>query len=128
LHSRPAAFESWHVGLFTSIVKAVEPLLPGSAREWAARQYFNHKYSYFGVMTTLQIDSTNKKATLELELKGETQPLRVTIDRYELTTVGEKTFLEIKELTTSREWINVFAGKFLKGKKFEIPEVVKAVL
>lgn len=79
-------------------------------------------------MTTLQIDSANKKATLDLELKGETQPLRVTIDCYELTTLGEKTFLEIKELTTSREWINILAKEFFKGKKFEVPEVVKAVL
>ena len=79
-------------------------------------------------MTTLQIDSANKKATLDLELKGETQPLRVTIDRYELTTQEDKTFLEIKELATSREWINVLVGEFLKGKKFEVPEVVKAVL
>ena len=123
-----AAFESWLVGLFTSIVKAVGPLLPGPAREWAARQYFNHQYSNFGVMTTLQIDSANKKATLDLELKGETQPLRVTINRYELTTQEDKTFLEIKELTTSREWINILAGEFLKGKKFEVPEVVKVVL
>jgi hypothetical protein len=116
------------VSLITSIVKVAGPLLPGSAREWAARQYFNHKYPYFGAMTTLQIDSANKKATLDLELKGETQPLHVTIDRYELTTIGEKTFLEIKELTTSREWINVLAGKFLKGKKIEAPEMLNAVL
>jgi hypothetical protein len=116
------------VGLFTSIVKAIGPLLPDPAREWAARQYFNHQYSNFGVMTTLQIDSANKKATLDLELKGETQPLWVTIDRYELTTVGEKTFLEIKELTTSREWINVLAKEFFEDRKFEVPEAVKAVL
>jgi len=79
-------------------------------------------------MTTLQIDSANKKATLDLELKGETLPLHVTVDRYELTTLEDKTFLEIKELTTSREWINVLAGEFLKGKKFEVPEMMKAVL
>lgn len=79
-------------------------------------------------MTQLQIDSTNKTASVELDLKGEIQPLRVKINRYELTTMGEKTYIEIKEFETSREWINVLAQQFVKGKKFEVPELVKAVL
>ncbi|MDB6124979.1 MAG: hypothetical protein JWQ71_3972 [Pedosphaera sp.] len=121
LHKRNMSF-------LTSILKSVRPLIPDSAREWGAREYFNHRYKTLGTMTTLQIDSANKKATLDLELKGETQPLKVTINRYELTAVGNKTFIEIKELQTSREWINVLAGQFVKGKKFEVPEMVKALL
>jgi hypothetical protein len=50
------------------------------------------------------------------------------VDRYELTTVGDKTFVEIKEFHTSREWINLLAREFLKGKKFEVPEAAKALL
>jgi hypothetical protein len=117
-----------NMSLFTSILKTIRPLLPDSTVEWGAREYFNHRYAPFGIMTTLQIDSTAKKASMDLELKGESQPLRVTINRYELSTVGDKTLIEIKELQTSREWINLLAEQFLKGKKFEVPEIVKAVL
>ncbi|HZQ45838.1 MAG TPA: hypothetical protein VFC07_02405 [Verrucomicrobiae bacterium] len=116
------------MNLLTTILKAIGPLVPDSVTGWGLREYFNHNYKLLGTMTTLQIDSTNKRATLDLELKGETQPLRVNINRYELTSAGDKTFIEIKEVNTSREWINVLAGGFLKGRKFEVPEIAKAVL
>src|SRR5690348_9252628 len=71
------------MSLLTTILKAIVPLVPDSIVEWGAREYFNHHYKSLGTMTTLQIDSTNKKASMDLELKGETQPLHITIDRYE---------------------------------------------
>ncbi|MDB6112491.1 MAG: hypothetical protein JWR69_4241 [Pedosphaera sp.] len=116
------------MSFLTSILETVLPLLPDSAVAWGAREYFNVRYQSLGHMTTLQIDSANKKASLDLDLKGETQPLHITINRYELSTAGDKTLIEIKEFTTSREWINQVAAGFLKGKKFEVPEVVKALL
>ncbi len=116
------------MAFLTSIIETVRPLLPDSATAWAVRQYVNHRLKLFGQMTTLQIDAAKRTASFDLELKGETQPLRVTVDRYELTTVGDKTFVEIKEFHTSREWINLLAREFLKGKKFEVPEAAKALL
>jgi hypothetical protein len=116
------------MSLFTTLLEKVRPLLPDSAVAWGAREYFNQRYRSLGQMTTLQIDSANKKATFELDLKGETQPLHITIDRYELTSTGDKTFVEFKEFKTSREWINLVAGDFLKGKKFEVPDLMKALL
>lgn len=116
------------MGFLTAILKTVGPLLPNSVVNRGAREYFNYHYPTLGIMTTLQIDSVHQRATLDLELKGETQPLHIVIDRYELTTVGDKTFIELKELNTSREWINVLAKEFLKGKKFEVPEAVRSVL
>jgi hypothetical protein len=116
------------MSFLTSMFETISPLLPDTVTAWGARQYFNGRYYSLGHMTTLQIDSTNKKASLALELRGETEPLHVTIDRYELTTAGGQTFIEIKKFSTSREWINVVAAAFLKGRKFEVPELVKAVL
>ena len=116
------------MSLLTAIFKTLAPLVPNSFVDWGAREYFNHQFPSIGTMTTLQIDSTHQRATLDLELKGETQPLHVVIDRYELTTVGDQTFIELKEVNTSREWINVLAKKFLKGRKFEVPEAFRSVL
>ena len=116
------------MSFLTAILKAIGPMVPDPVVGWGLREYFNRNYKSLGTMTNLQIDSTNKRATLDLELKGETQPLRVTINCYELTSVGDKSFIEIKELNTSREWINSLAGGFLKGRKFEVPEIARAVL
>src|SRR5258708_6147635 len=110
------------MSLLTTLLKAVGPLAPRPMVDWGAKEYFNNRYKSLGTMTKLNIDSTNKKATLELDLKGETQPLQITIHRYELTTAGGKTFIEIKEFETSREWINSLAKPLLKGKTFEVPE------
>jgi hypothetical protein len=116
------------MSLFTAILETVRPLLPDRATVWAARQYFNFRFQPLGEMTNLQIDAAKKTASLDLDLKGETQPLHITIERYELTTAGEKTFIEIKKFNTSREWINSLAREFLDGRKFEVPGAVKALL
>lgn len=116
------------MSFLTSLLKAVRPLVPDSAVEWGAREYFNQQYKSLGTMTTLQIDPSKKTANVDLELKGEVQPLNIKINRYELTTVGGKTYIEIKDLQTSREWMNVLATQFLKDKKFEVPSALQALL
>jgi hypothetical protein len=116
------------MSFLTTIIKTLAPLMPEPMLAWGAREYFNHRYKSIGTMTTLQIDPKSKSAMLDLELKGETQTLRVTIGRYEMTSEGDKTFIEIKEFETSREWINTLAGDLLKGRKFVVPAAIKAVL
>jgi hypothetical protein len=116
------------MSLLANILKAVRPLVPDSLVNRLEREYFNHRWHKFGTMTTLQIDSTNHRASFELELRGETQPLRVSIGHYELTVANGKTFLEIHEVTTSREWMTLLAQQLVKGKKFEGPEMVASVL
>src|SRR5689334_10730800 len=117
------------MSVFSTLAKLVRPLLSDSAVSWGAREYFNHKYEPLGKMTKLQIDATNQKASLEVELKGETQPLQITIQSYEVTDVGGKSFLEVKQMQTSREWMNIVAAELIKGGKlkFEIPEIARSV-
>ena len=116
------------MSFLTAIVKTVAPLLPEKIVNWTAREYFNHRLNSFGTMTTLHIDSVKRRAAVDLELKGETQPLHITIDRYEVTKASGKTFIEIQEITTSREWLTLLAQQMVKGKKFEVPELVASVL
>jgi len=116
------------MNLLTSFIKAVAPFVPDSAVALGAREYFNRRHGTWGTLTALQINTKNQKAILDLELKGETRPLHITVERYELTTTGDKNFIEIKEFNTSREWLNVLAREFLKGKKLEVPEAVGAIL
>ena len=80
------------------------------------------------MMTKPQIDFDTRRAIVEFELKGETQPLLITISRYELTVADGKTFIEMHELTTSREWLTLLGQRLLKGRKFELPEAVASVL
>jgi len=117
-----------HISNFRSILKALGPLVPGSVVERGAREYFNQRFQAIGVMTALQLDQVNRRATLDLELKGESQPLHVVIDRYELSTSGGKTYIEIKQLTASKEWMTALASQLLKGRKHEVPDFVSGFL
>jgi|SRR5882724_2186037 len=116
------------MSILHKIINAVGPLVPQSIVERGAREWLNRKHGAIGTVTALQIDSASHRITLDLELKGDSQPLHVVISRYELTNSEGKSLLEIKELNTSREWINVLAQAFLKGKKFEVPRFAGAVL
>ncbi|PAW71376.1 MAG: hypothetical protein B9S30_00955 [Verrucomicrobiia bacterium Tous-C5FEB] len=99
-------------------------------REVAAKLYFNHNYQRYGQMTNIQIDSTAKTLHVELELKGEPAPLKIDVASYQLSTESGETFIELGEIKTSREWINLLISDFLPhGKKrFKVPGAVKAVL
>lgn len=116
------------MSLLANIVKAVRPLVPNVLVNRIEREYFNHHWQKFGNMTTLQIDPTNRRASFDLQLKGETQPLHVDIGRYELIELNGKTYLEIHNVTTSREWMTLLAQQMLKDKRFEVPEIVASVL
>lgn len=117
------------MSLLSAIFKKAASLVPAPVVNRLGLDYFNHRFNAFGTMTTLQIDSANHRATFDLELKGETQPLRVTIARYELTTAPNGgTFIEIHEVTTSREWMTLLAQQMVKGRKFEVPAMLASVL
>ena len=117
------------MSLLNTLLKAAGPLIPDSLAGWGVREYCNHHYQSLGNMTTLQIDSTNKRASLDLELKGETQPLHVTIGGPRVEQPGQQNATASKsKFSTSREWINVLARRFSKNKKFEVPELLGAVL
>jgi len=116
------------MNLLVSFIKAAAPLVPDSALALGAREYFNRRHGAWGMMTALQIDTKNRKAILDLKLNGETQPLHVNVERFEISTAGGKTFIEITGINTSREWLTVLARDLLKGKKWEVPEAVSAVL
>jgi len=87
-----------------------------------AKVAINSYIKEYGKMLKLNLDSENKSIDLEVLLDGETEPLSVTVERYELTEEHGKNLLKIYGIHTSRAWINTIAASYLEGKSFEIPE------
>jgi len=81
--------------------------LLGRLRDSAALYYLNNKVKPYGSMTKLEIDTVNKTVNLDLELKGEAEPIRVIVSNYKLVESGNCTFIEVGDITASREWMNV---------------------
>ncbi len=88
----------------------------------------NFKIKEYGEMLKLNLDSQNKKIDFEVMLKGEKEPLKVFVNEYEITEENGKYFLFAKDITTSREWINIVAENYLKGEKIELPEKIAKTL
>ncbi|HTD68650.1 MAG TPA: hypothetical protein VK846_19180 [Candidatus Limnocylindria bacterium] len=82
----------------------------------------------YGVLTKLKLNSTERSIDAELELKGETQPVQIQVRGYEVQEEGEHTYLVIKNLETSREWLTTLARDFAVERPFEVPGSVKKFL
>lgn len=79
-------------------------------------------------MTTLQIDSKQKTIHMELELKGETSPIVVDVENYELLHKKDETFLSLNKVSTSREWMTVLLRELLPNQQFKVPNALKIAL
>lgn len=82
----------------------------------------------YGTLTRLKLDTANRTIEGELELKGETQVVKINVHGYELLEEDGGVYLIINGLSTSREWLTTLARDFAVGKKIRIPESVRPFL
>jgi hypothetical protein len=54
-------------------------------------------------------------------LKGERDPVRITVGRYEVSEVGFDVFVTVHEIDTSREWMTELAERNVVGRAFKLP-------
>ena len=102
----------------------------------AVRGTINSTYLQpYGSLTELRVDTQNKSLFLILELKGESEPLEIRVPRYELIQQGDETFLDLGEIFTSREWLNLLLRDHVNEKiikpqlrKTPLPAVVRMLL
>jgi len=91
-------------------------------------RWVNFRMGGIGRMINLQIDSKRKTIRLELELKGENEPIWIDVPSYQVVQKDGTTLIEFDRINISREWMEVVVEKYLKEKRFEIPEVLRIVL
>lgn len=82
----------------------------------------------YGRATQLRINSAKKSVHVEIELKGETTPVKVELTEYDLTKEGERYFVVVKEIQTSREWLTTLAREQVCNSPFELPSQVGRML
>ena len=94
----------------------------------AAQVYANNLIARYGVVQDLKIDTQNKTVDLVCQLHGESQPVRVRIDKYVIQGRGEKRFVEVVKCTCSRPWIQALVEDFVQGRSVEVPSWASAAL
>jgi len=81
----------------------------------------NNYMEGWGRLLDLEFDSGRKRIAALLALERELEPLRVEVGSYRLVEEGERSYLELSDISTSREWINTIALRHLEGRRFVIP-------
>ena len=98
------------------------------ALEAAIKSLVNQRIEKYGQIMQLEIDPVQKRARLEIALKGEVTPLEVHIDAYELQSAESRLLLSIQKIRASREWITAALEDFVVGRQFPVPEAAKLAL
>lgn len=93
-----------------------------------ALAWLRQKFIQFGHMLKLEIDSKKKTIQMQVQLKGEKDPIDVHVHRYLLVEENGSTFLELTDLDVSREWMNLLAGEWVKDKRIKVPKLLKLAL
>jgi len=88
----------------------------------------NSYLSDLGKIIDLKLDSANRYITLNIQLVGEATPLTVRILKYEVQKTEDQNYLIIRELETSKEWINIALQKWYPEPEIPIPAIAKTIL
>jgi len=72
-------------------------------------------------MINFQLDSEMHSIAFEIHPKGEEEPIKFKINKYKLSSEGDKFFIEIADMETNREWMNIGIENFISSKKIELP-------
>ena len=79
-------------------------------------------------MINFRLDSDSKVIQVEMMLKGEEEPIKFQVGKYDIIEEDGKLFVEVSELVTNREWMNLAINNYFPNKKIEIPTQYKKML
>ena len=85
-------------------------------------RWFSQQIEPFGKLLGVNLDSQNKTLRLEALLNGESEPIHITIEDYEIVQQSGQTYLIFNKGAASREWISTVLTTFLFGRKLKLPE------
>ncbi len=81
----------------------------------SAKYYLNYfLIKEYGEMLKLEIDSENRSMNVEVLLKGECEPIRVQVGNYEYISRNGDSGLILKDVTTSRAWMNTLVDNLYR--------------
>ena len=109
-------------GLVETVKIVLFRMLPRGAQIQKVRAEINNSVlKKYGKLTGLEIDKENKTISADLELKGESDGVRIKVSNYRLIQEGGKNpIFEPGTIEVSREWLNAVLKTLVK--KSVIPE------
>lgn len=84
--------------------------------------------SGFGTVSDFSVDSTTKQIVAVLQLRGESLPLTIDILKYEVESVNGESHLIIRELKSSKEWLDIALNKYIASLQIAIPKEYELII
>ena len=81
----------------------------------------NSFISEFGTLDQINVDSNNKSIYLSVNLKGEKESIKIEITDYRVVKSEHNNFIQLQNIKTSREWLNIALSKYYLDRQIEIP-------
>lgn len=75
----------------------------------------------YGNVLDIRLDSRDRRIEIDMLLKGESAPVSIRIENYEIVSEGQRHFITCSDIQVSREWMRMLAHDLILGRRFEIP-------
>jgi len=112
------------MGILRNIARQGKDLALSSAIERIAEKYV----SPFGKILSFHLDTTGRSMEITVHLKGETEPVTISVHEYELLKEADASFVFLKNVKSSRQWIEALSEEYLLNRKIRIPNRIGKML
>jgi hypothetical protein len=94
----------------------------------AAQAFVNQKIARYGQVQMLKLDSRGKTVEVVCQLIGESEPVTIRVNRYELKEVGGQKVIQLGDCTCNRPWLQNLLNDFGQGREVPVPSWAAAAL
>ncbi len=113
--------------MFSSLSNALAAV-KDRALEACAKTMVNQQIEKFGQVTELHIDSQARTVSAQLALNGEPATIEIQAGQFEVIQENGQSFISFRNFRASREWLGGLLNQYIAGRRFPVPEAVRAVL
>ncbi len=92
------------------------------------RAYLNDKFKEYGEVTDVVVDTQGNRLMIEAMLRGETDRVTATIERYDIEKTGDGIFIVLRQFSSSRAWLTLLLTQLFSGKRYKLPSAVRKLL
>jgi hypothetical protein len=99
-----------------------------AAVEQAIRLFVSSKLNRYGELRQLNVDTSARRLTAELQMRGDPLPLIISEAYYEIQQENDEWFLALRSIKVSREWVQNLLEDYGAKLRFKIPDMVGRML
>src|SRR5438034_10505016 len=92
-----------------------------SLTEAAIEHLVRSRVARYGELIEFSVDLERGTAHCRILLKGDADPVSVSIEEFAIVTEGAQPFFVVRKASASREWLNLLIADFVRERPFAIP-------